>query len=199
VTVEETAIPADSSYYVERIAQWGKAGPSPYLQDGDSDLVSASSGLSGTKTIGDWHFPNSGGSGTINSVKLSVRHKDAGNPPDSELDIGISVDGGSTWTEYYVPIVGASYVWSDIDISALIGQDWSKLNNLRFYLKTYGFFTGSGTFYVSAVHRKTDYTAGGGPSVQQSLGDGSSWVTYLTKFKLPAVFGSKLGVSRHVG
>jgi len=146
VTVEEVYTNA----FDARLVAWTEVGNSPYLHDTDVDYVRSNTD---GQEEGDWTFPNSVGSGTINSVKLRLQNR------LSVIDCGeaeVYVWNGISWV--YVGVIGTyglDYSWEEIDVSAILNS-WDKINGAEVYLHYTKYATGY--IYVRRLTRKVDYS-----------------------------------------
>jgi len=133
-----------------RLVAWTEVGNSPYLHDTNTDYVYTGTNLA---EEGDWTFPASAGSGTINSVKLRLQNR------LSVIDCGeaeVYVWNGISWV--YVGVIGTyglDYSWEEIDVSAILNT-WDKINGAEVYLHYIKDLTGY--IYVRRLTRKVDYT-----------------------------------------
>jgi len=152
MTVEEVYV---NSYTEEYSTTWTKTGNSPYIQDTDSDYVDTNTN---NLYISKFGFPNSEGSGTINSVKLRFEASeiaiDAG-----EVDIEVLVYDGTTWIGLGWLSVLADGYWhwaTDIDVSAILNT-WAKINACQVRLRSAISLIASAG--VRRCTRKVTYTA----------------------------------------
>ena len=146
MTVEEVYTNA----FDARLVAWTEVGNSPYLHDTNTDYITTNTDAG---EEGDWTFPASGGSGTINSVKLRLENR------LSVIDCGkasVYVWNGLAW-QYAGEIgtYGLDYSWEEIDVSAILNS-WDKINGAEVYLHYIKDLTGY--IYVRRLTRKVDYT-----------------------------------------
>jgi len=142
MTVEEVYTNA----FDERLIEWEEVGLSPYLHDTDEDYVWTDTYL---RQEGDWSFPASEGSGTINSVKLMV---EAGTSATGTLRIYYW--NGASYSYVNVSITSSSPAWYEIDVSAILNT-WDKINGVKVYVQIR---LVTGNMYVRRLTRKVDYT-----------------------------------------
>jgi hypothetical protein len=132
-----------------RKVEWTEVGDSPYLHDTELDNVNTSTDA---KVEGDWTFPNSAGSGTINSVKLRLETRvsvvDCG-------DVLVYVWNGSSWVYAGVITPTTSYGWQEIEVKTTL-DSWAKINGVEVYFVYSKSVTGNLT--VRRLTRKVDYT-----------------------------------------
>jgi len=132
-----------------RVVDWLETGASPYLNDSDANYIVAATDLINE---GDWTFPNSAGSGAINSVKLRVELKGS----KTEVgDVAVYVWDGTSWVLAGYATPTTSYAWIEIDVSAILNT-WAKINGAEVYFQYLKTFTGSTV--VRRLTRKVDYT-----------------------------------------
>jgi len=149
MTVEEVYTNA----FDARLVAWTEIGDTPYLNDSDTNYIYTGTSL---RTEGDWTFPNSAGSGTINSVKL--RLESLINPADVGF-VEVYVWDGTAWVYTGYVGLGEAYAWFELDVSAILNT-WAKINGAEVYVK-YVLVEPPGYGYVRRLTRKVDYTAGG--------------------------------------
>jgi len=129
--------------------QWIEVGSSPYLHDSDIDYIRCAVNNYYESKFG---FPASGGSGTINSVKIRVEAASSA--------IGIYTEvyvwDGSAWQYLGDTSDSDEWTWTEFDATAILNT-WAKINGatLRFKCRR---ISGSGTVYVRRATRKVDYT-----------------------------------------
>jgi len=161
MTTEEVYTDAIDNTYLE----WTGVGNTPYLQNTDSDLINKN--IAGKKE-GCWTFPNSVGSGTINSVKLRFEGR------VSIVDANgwrVYVWDGSSWINagaFYPP--STSYAWYEKDVSTILNT-WTKINGCKVYIVS---IRASGIIYVRRLTRKVDYSVP--VAVKRVVGDGLTFV-----------------------
>lgn len=148
MTVEEVYTDA----FDARLVAWVETGASPYLNDSSANYITTTT--NGVEE-GDWAFPASAGSGAISSVKLRLETKTAVLECG---DIVVFVWDGSAWQQFTLIISSTSYVWTEVDVSAILNT-WAKINGAEVYVK-YSKEV-NGTYYIRRLTRKVDYTAGG--------------------------------------
>jgi len=164
MTVEEVYTDA----FDNTVRMWAEVGSSPYLQDSDDDLVwiQVWSGQHG-----DWTFPVSAGSGTINSVKIRLEGYVGESYPDTRF-IAVYVWNGSGWETAGIIYPNTDYAWYEFDVSSVL-DTWAKINGAKVRLA----FTQTeevGAGYARRLTRKVDYTPAVPPKVP--LGDGIVFV-----------------------
>ena len=145
MTVEEVYTNAFSA----RLFDWSAIGNSPYLQDTNTDYIE-----SGTVACdeGDWTFPNSAGSGTINSVKLRLEGRQSSAISGATT---VYVWDGSAWQSLGSLPLTQTYAWYELDVTSILNS-WAKINGAKVYVHY--------TYYLSTVNfvrrltRKVDYT-----------------------------------------
>ena len=148
MTVEEVY----TNTFDARLLAWTEVGVTPYLQNTDADSINTNTDL---REEGDWTFPVSAGSGTINSIKLRLENR------LTVLDCGsadVYVWDGTSWV--YVGVIGAwntfgTFNWEEIDVSAILNT-WAKINACEVYFHYNKFLTG--IIHVRRLTRKVDYT-----------------------------------------
>lgn len=132
-----------------RLIAWMETGVSPYLHNTDAAYISA---VIDGATEGDWTFPASVGSGTINSVKLRFEAKKSGlYAPYFQ----VFVWNGVSWVSagYIVPTT--IYAWYELNVSAIL-DTWNKISNAEVYIELWSEEIGSIT--VRRLTRKISYT-----------------------------------------
>jgi len=132
-----------------RLTAWVEVGLSPYLQNSDPDNIHCATDLF---TEGDWTFPISAGSGTINSAKLRLQSL------STKLLAGtvtVYVWNGSAWVNagYFYPTTVLA--WYELDVSAILNT-WAKINGVEVYLEYGKELTAICT--VQRLTRKVSYT-----------------------------------------
>ena len=146
MTVEEVYTNAFSAEYVA----WTEYGASPYLDDTDTGYICTNVDLADER---EWSFPNSAGSGTINSVKLRLEAQvsvaDCG-----YVSVYVLVGSNYVFAGNIFPVVG--YGWFELDVSAVLNS-WAKVNGAKVWVSYNKVATGYG--YVRRLTRKVDYTA----------------------------------------
>ena len=149
MTVEELYV---NGYDVSEYA-WGMRGSSPYLHDTNADYVYTALNR---VYVSAFTFPNSAGSGTLNSVVLRFEGKNGSNPYDS--DGQLYVWDGSAWQyKGYLGLAGKTrYSWVEVDVSDIINT-WDKVNGLKVRLQSYN--PRSVAVWVRRCTRKVDYSA----------------------------------------
>lgn len=155
--IEELYTNAFDGTYVE----WVEVGSPPYLHDSDIDYIYTSA--NGARE-GDWSFPASSGSGTINSVKLRFEERQTAS--DAGL-VEVYVWDGTTW--HYVGYFGTYstfLVWSEIDVTNVLNT-WDKINACKVRLIFY--VIAGGIQVVRRLTRKVDYTPIVDPLVRKSI------------------------------
>jgi len=161
LTVEEVYTNAFSA----RLTAWIETGNSPYLQDTNTDFIEMEE-ESGDE--GDWTFPNSAGSGTINSVKLRLEARKSAATSGSTR---VYVWDGSAWISLGSLSLTTSYAWYELDVTSILNS-WAKINGAKVYVHY--------TYYLSTVNfvrrltRKVDYTPV--VVVPKMVGDGLTWI-----------------------
>ena len=161
MTVEEVYTNAFSA----RLTAWIETGNSPYLQDTNTDFIEMEE-ESGDE--GDWTFPNSAGSGTINSVKLRLEARKSAATSGSTR---VYVWDGSAWKSLGGLSLTTSYAWYELDVTSILNS-WAKINGAKVYVHY--------TYYLSTVNfvrrltRKVDYTPV--VVVPKMVGDGLTWI-----------------------
>ena len=146
MTVEEVYTNA----FDARLVAWTEIGDTPYLNDSDTNYIYTGTSL---RTEGDWTFPNSAGSGTINSVKL--RLESLINPAGVGF-VEVYVWDGSAWVLAGNVGLGEDYAWFELDVSAILNT-WAKINGAEVYVR-YILVEPPGYGYVRRLTRKVDYT-----------------------------------------
>jgi len=144
-TVEEVY----TNSFDARVVDWFEFGSSPYLHDSTSDYIYIGTDL---KEEGDWHFPNSTGSGTINSVKIRFELK------ETVADAGamdVYVWNGASWVFADELTCGTTYLWYEIDVSSILNT-WAKINGTEVYVHYVKVATN--TWYTRRLTRKVTYT-----------------------------------------
>jgi len=146
LTVEELYVNAFDGTFLD----WAEVGVSPYLHDTNVDYIYTA--VNGVRE-GDWSFPASAGSGTINNVKL--RFEARVTILDTTGFIPYVWDG-SGWT-MLPPILPSStgYAWYESDVSAILNT-WAKINAAKVRLLS---SRDVGTVYVRRCTRRVDYAA----------------------------------------
>ena len=124
MTVEEVYTNAFSASKVA----WIETGTSPYLHDTDADYIRTSTDFANE---GDWTFPNSAGSGTINSVKLRF---EADVTQEGCASVAVYVWNGSSWVYAKDLHPTTSYTWLELDVSSILNT-WTKINDVEVYLE----------------------------------------------------------------
>ncbi|MGQ9624779.1 MAG: hypothetical protein ACUVT9_05350 [Candidatus Bathycorpusculaceae bacterium] len=155
-TVEEVYVNAFDGTYVA----WTEVGSSPYLHDTDADYISRLTSKTTTYKEGNWSFPSSSGSGTINSVKLRFETKRTDLDGDSWAQVYV-YDGASWISVGNIYFASTSYAWEEINVSSILNT-WAKINAAKVYLITTKAIGITDTIYVRRCTRKVDYTVTGG-------------------------------------
>jgi len=151
LTVEEVYTNAFDGTYVA----WTEVGSSPYLHNTNTDYIDKLTSKTKTYSEGCWSFPNSAGSGTINSVKL--RFEDYRTNLDGDASMDVYVWDGTSWVYVgYLNSYHTSYAWEELDVSSILNT-WDKINGAKVYLQT-STATLTDTLYVRRLTRKVDYT-----------------------------------------
>jgi hypothetical protein len=136
--------------------QWDEVGSSPYLHDSDVDYIRMSSVSYLYESR--FTFPNSGGSGTINSVKIRVKAKqDYVEIPGT---ITVYVWTGSAWQSIGNITPATSYTWYELDASSILNT-WDKINTAKVRFRGSAPDTPDGIIYVNRCTRKVDYAVAG--------------------------------------
>jgi len=151
LTVEEVYTNAFDATYVA----WIEVGSSPYLHNTDTDYIYRLTSKTLTYKEGCWSFPNSAGSGTINSVKL--RFEDYRSNLAGDAGVDVYVWDGTSWV--YASCLSSyhtSYAWEELDVSSILNT-WDKINGAKVYLEVMT-ATLTDTIYVRRLTRKVDYT-----------------------------------------
>jgi len=134
------------SFSAEEV-DWVEVGSSPYLHDSDDDYIRCAINNKYESAFG---FPASGGSGTINSVKIRVEAMSS--------TIGVYAEvyvwDGSAWQLLGVTDTSDVYTWNEFDATAILNT-WAKINGATLRFKC---VRTSGTVYVRRATRKVDYT-----------------------------------------
>ena len=179
LTVEEVYV---NSFSDTEVA-WVKSGASPYLNDSDANYIATDLSNAYESKFG---FPNSTGSGTINSVKIRVEAYTI--PVDVGRGAMIYVWDGTAWQylgttslEVYV------YTWFEF-VATTILNSWAKINGALLRIRS---STGDGTIYVRRATRKVDYTEAA-IAAPKMVGDGLTFV--LACLRLPKFLLGKKGV-----
>jgi hypothetical protein len=165
MTVEEIYTNAFSA----RLTGWTVTGSSPYLQNTNTDYIRTAVNL---REEGDWTFPNSAGSGTINSVKLEFEGylSTAGCGT-----VEVYVWDGSSWIDVATIVFDTAYSWKEVDVSTVLNT-WAKINGAKVYVH---YDRGvAGTCYVRRLTRKVDYMA---VAVTETITAKSFPMLYLAK------------------
>jgi len=146
MTVEEVYTNAFSA----RLIDWYAIGNSPYLQDTDTDYIESDTVACDE---GDWTFPNSAGSGTINSVKLRLEGRKS-----SAISGGVNVYvwDGSAWQNLGSLPLTQTYAWYELDVTAYLNS-WAKINGAKVYVQYSPYRTTVAD--LRRLTRKVDYTA----------------------------------------
>jgi hypothetical protein len=162
LTVEEVYV---NSFDNSEVA-WVEVGASPYLNDSNANYIFTDGSNYYESKFG---FPNSAGSGTINSVKIRVEAYQV--PVDVGRVASIYVWDGSAWR--FLGNVGEalSYTWFELDASAVLNT-WDKINGALLRIRA---STGDGEIYVRRATRKVDYTSVA-VVVPKPLGEGLTFV-----------------------
>jgi len=164
MTVEEVYTDA----FDNTVRMWAEVGSSPYLQDSDDDYVWIQV-LSGQH--GDWTFPVSAGSGTINSVKIRLEGYVGESYPDTRF-IAVYVWNGSWFETAGIIYPNTDYAWHEFDVTSIL-DTWAKINGAKVRIAfTQTELVGAG--YARRLTRKVDYTPAVPPKVP--LGDGIVFV-----------------------
>jgi len=128
---------------------WAVTGADPYLNDSDDNFIyTAEDG----ELDSYWTFPNSAGSGTINSVKIRFeanRVAVAGNKIQPE------VWDGAAWVDMGALTLTNGYSWVEVDVSATLNT-WAKINGCRIRINSV-VVTGV-PMYVRRLTRKVNHT-----------------------------------------
>jgi hypothetical protein len=163
MTTEEIYTDALDGTYSE----WAVLGSTPYLQNTDTDYIRINLNA---KTEGDWTFPASDGSGTINSVKLRF---EAMVQAVNSYDATVYVWDGASWVNIGdLGIASTSYAWYEKDVSAILNT-WAKINGAKVRLVSW--VSGAAKYiYVRRLTRKVDYSAAIIGGIQ---GDGLTFAT----------------------
>jgi len=145
LTVEEVYV---NSFDATEVG-WTETGNSPYLQDTNTDYIRSNITLKYESKFG---FPNSVGSGAINSVKIRVEVETI--PFELGCEAFVYVWDGASWVLLGHVYSDNVYVWIEFDVSAILNT-WDKINGakLRFLSSVE-----DGTVYVRRATRKVDYT-----------------------------------------
>jgi len=178
MTVETLWVNADTD---TETPKWGTVGSNPYLDASDSDYIDVGGSKNDQHKSGDFSFPTTGASGTINSVNLQFRDKCV-SPADND-SYSVWVYDGLAWhyiTDVFPSTTGFSWE-AMIDVSAILGTV-AKINAAKVYV-IYNWNLGNSAIYVSQLTRIVDYT----PSVvtPTARGDGLVWIVSTLKPKLP--------------
>ena len=143
-----------------RVVDWTETGASPYLNDSDLNYITTATDA---KEEGDWTFPVSAGSDTINSVKLRLEARvtviDCG-------DVDVYVWNGAAFVLAGTFTPANAYAWFELDVSAIL-TTWAKINGAEVYVH----YTKSinGTCAVRRLTRKVDYTVAAGAVLRRLL------------------------------
>ena len=146
MAVEEVYTNSFDATYVA----WIETGVTPYLQDTDADYIRTSTNA---YKEGNWSFPASTGSGTINSVKVRF---EAWVTAELCGQFYVYVWDGASWVNAGTVTPDVAVGWSEIDVSSILNT-WEKINGAKVYIQ-YSKIT-TGTCYVRRLTRKVDYTA----------------------------------------
>lgn len=141
---------------------WVEVGNSPYLHDTDADYIDRASSKLASYQEGNWTFPASAGSGTINSVKLRV--EDRRSNASGDASVVIYVWDGSAWNALSLFCSWTAYAWEEIDVSAILNT-WAKINAAKVYVVLGRAGVQTDTSYIRRLTRKVDYA----PVSAQSL------------------------------
>jgi len=162
-SIEEVYTNAFDATYVA----WIEVGSSPYLHNTDTDYIYRLTSKTLTYKEGRWSFPNSAGSGTINSVKL--RFEDYRTNLAGDAGVDVYVWDGTSWVYAgYLSLHQTSYAWEELDVSSILNS-WDKINGAKVYLQTWT-ATLTDTIYVRRLTRKVDYSA-----VSKSWNTAETW------------------------
>lgn len=145
MTVEEVYV---NSFDNTEVA-WTEVGSSPYLHNTTTDYIAVAVD---NKYESKFGFPNSAGSGTINSVKIIVEGM---NIP---IEIGggaeVYVWDGTAWRNLGLVSTQYSYTWEEVDASTWL-DTWDKINGAKLRFRS---VIGDGYVYVRRATRKVNYT-----------------------------------------
>ena len=128
---------------------WTEVGSSPYLHNSDADYIYTPVNNRYESKFG---FPNSAGSGTINSVKIRVEVM------NTYIDIGASTQvlvwNGGSWVSLGYASSPDVYTWVEYDVTSIL-TTWELINGakLRFRSSLW-----DGIIYVRRATRKVTYT-----------------------------------------
>ena len=162
-SIEEVYTNAFDATYVA----WIEVGSSPYLHNTDTDYIYRLTSKTLTYKEGRWSFPNSAGSGTINSVKL--RFEDYRTNLAGDAGVDVYVWDGTSWVYVgYLNSYHTSYAWEELDVSSILNS-WDKINGAKVYLQTWTAAL-TDTIYVRRLTRKVDYSA-----VSKSWNTAETW------------------------
>ena len=152
MTVEEVYTDAFDNTYVD----WTEVGASPYLDDSSDNYIYTNIS---DQLEGNWTFPASAGSGTINSVKLELEMNTLYG--DSTGNVTVYVWDGTSWVDAG-NIYGdmTTYTWKELDVSSILNT-WAKINGAKVYVES-AILTPKDpdTIYLRRLTRKVDYTVG---------------------------------------
>lgn len=142
--------------------QWQEIGITPFLHDTNDDYIQINLNL---KVHSGWLFPNSGGSGAINSVKL--RFEAMSNDPDLMDTASYSVWNGSAWSAYAPIVINTNnWEWFEKDVSAIL-DTWDKINVAKVRVRSS--IAGGNTVMIRRLTRKIDYTEAAGAVLRRNL------------------------------
>jgi len=167
MTVEEIYTNSFDSTYVA----WFEIGNTPYLQDTNTDYIQEDSAMLVTYKEGCWSFPNSAGSGTINSVKLrfEAMRSNAG----GDAAVAVYVWDGTSWVNIgSLASISTSYAWAEIDVSSTLNT-WAKINGAKVYVLLGRYGVQQDTVYIRRLTRKVDYTEAAVPAM---VGEGNVYI-----------------------
>ena len=170
MTVEEVYTNSFDSTYVA----WFEIGSTPYLQDTNTDYIQEDSARLVTYKEGCWSFPNSAGSGTINSVKLrfEAMRSNAG----GDAVVAVYVWDGTSWIAIgNLAPISTSYAWVEMDVSSTLNT-WAKINGAKVYVLLGRYGVQSDTVYIRRLTRKVDYTEAVAPAM---VGEGNVYILVL--------------------
>lgn len=151
-----------------------------YLNDNNTDYIYIALA---NALEGDFGFPASAGSGTINSVKLRFETKISKALGNNDVEVYVW-DGSSYNRAGILAPTSTSYGWEELDVSAIL-DTWAKINAAKIYLKLIRF--DAYAIYVRRATRKADYTAVA-VGVSKSYSDGLvcvGWVGQVRKGTSP--------------
>lgn len=152
--------------------KWNTIGANPWLDTNDTSYIDTN--VDGRKS-GDYSFPNSGGSGTIDSVFIRMRDRRSLVSGLNNYDVYLY--DGSSWQIIASGLIPSNTFFMDeidIDVSAILNT-WTKINSAQIYVVFHKFGTSTVIIYVSQCIRIVNYTVS---AVQTCQGDGLVWTTY---------------------